>query len=86
MINGKFFSLLLLIASFTTTELIAQTRVKGRVTEELTGKPLPKTTIRYVEGNVSVSSDDNGEFEINVPWLSATECREKRRRSQRLLR
>ena len=72
MINGKLLLLLLLLHGLTVYESAAQTIVRGRVTEELTGKPLPKATIRYVGGTATVSSNDNGEFEIGVPSLTGT--------------
>ena len=45
----------------------AQTRVTGKVSDRKTGNPLAGATITVKGTNVSTASDDNGNYEINVP-------------------
>ncbi len=60
------FSILLLFFFTFTTYAQNNILVKGRITNE-NGEPLPRASIVVKGGTTGVSSNDNGDFEINAP-------------------
>lgn len=60
------FSILLLFFFTFTTYAQNNILVKGRITNE-NGEPLPRASIVVKGGATGVSSNDNGDFEINAP-------------------
>ncbi|WP_409049464.1 SusC/RagA family TonB-linked outer membrane protein [Telluribacter sp. SYSU D00476] len=51
----------------SSTVLLAQTRVSGRVTNEKDGQPLPGVSILVKGSNVGTTSNSEGSYEINAP-------------------
>ncbi len=47
-----------------------KTRVKGTVTDALTGEPLPFVNISFVDKNVGTTTDFNGKYSIETNWGS----------------
>src|ERR1035437_8559409 len=60
------FSILLLFFFTFTTYAQNNILVKGRITNE-NGEPMPRASIVVKGGATGVSSNDNGDFEINAP-------------------
>src|ERR1035437_1750031 len=60
------FSILLLFFFTFTTYAQNNILVKGRITNKK-GEPLPRASIVFKDGATGVSSNDNGDFEINAP-------------------
>ncbi len=48
-----------------------KTRVKGTVTDALTGEPLPFVNISFVDKNVGTTTDFNGKYSIETNWGSS---------------
>ena len=68
---------LILVASFCCLLLLSissrgqgTTTAKGKVIDSQEGKPLAGATVQQVNGNQSAITDENGNFEINVPLKS----------------
>jgi hypothetical protein len=47
-----------------------KTRVKGVVTDAVTGEPLPFVNISFVDKNIGTTTDFNGKYSIETNWGS----------------
>ena len=61
--------LMLLLGFCVFNEAMAQTLVRGRITDDLTGEALPRASVKDLARNVTVTTDDNGNYSLSVPSL-----------------
>lgn len=66
----KKFHIALLLAALSAlpfSSLLSQARISGRVTDAFAGAPLPGASIRVSESALGTSSDNNGQFTLDLP-------------------
>ncbi|MFD2523840.1 SusC/RagA family TonB-linked outer membrane protein [Emticicia soli] len=68
----KMLACLVLFACYALPAAAQGRQVKGKVTEEATGQPLPGATVQVKGTRVAALSDAKGEFTLNVPAEATT--------------
>lgn len=68
----KMLACLVLFACYALPAAAQGRQVKGKVTEEATGQPLPGATVQAKGTRVAALSDAKGEFTLNVPAEATT--------------